>query len=155
MWIVRPRDVGRVEYGRMVRDGVISTVLPGHATPADVVASSAIRRHVLAAMVPAGGQATGLAALWALGVGPAPAVIDVRYDPRRRLGVRRGSIPVIGHATGLAQPALTEAGSQPTIACAAVAAADALRWAPRGKAAVVIADAVRDGLIDAGELRVA
>ncbi|WP_297081551.1 hypothetical protein [uncultured Demequina sp.] len=155
MWIVTPRDVGRVEFGRMMRDGVIATVIPGHATPADVPASPPIRRHVLGTMTPAGGQVTGLAALWALGAGPPPTEMHVRYDPRRRLGTRRGPLPMIGHAVGLAAPADLDGRLHPSIACPAVAVADALRWAPASLAAPVIADAVRLGLVEPGAVEAA
>ncbi|WP_062133589.1 hypothetical protein [Demequina aestuarii] len=123
MWIVRRTDIGRLAYGRLVRDSVIAPLLPGVALPLDIPDSAAIRRRVLAECVPAGCQATGMAALWAHGVGERPAVIDIRCPVGRHVRAWTAPVPVVFHGVGIAAP-------HSPVADVTTATADARRWPP-------------------------
>ncbi len=121
MWIVTRADVGRLSYGRMLRDRVITPLLPGIALPLDVPDSPAVRRHVLGTCVPAGCQATGDAALWAHGVAPVPSVIHVRCAPGRHVRQWQAPLPAAFHGVGVV-------GLGAAVADIATATADAVRW---------------------------
>ncbi|MDN4481657.1 hypothetical protein [Demequina muriae] len=123
MWIVRRTDIGRLAYGRLVRDRVITPLLPGVALPLDIPDTPAIRRRVLADAVPTGCQATGAAALWAHGVGARPAVIDIRCPVGRHVRSWSAPLPVAFHGVGITAP-------HSPVADVATATADARRWAP-------------------------
>ncbi|WP_084037804.1 hypothetical protein [Demequina sp. NBRC 110053] len=134
MLFVTPRQVGRIEYGRMVRDGIIRTLIPGHALPAGIPDSPPLRRTMLGALVPAGAQVTGLAAAWAHGCGDLPTVVHVRTDPRRRVRSMSFPLPLEQHGVGIAA---TGDGFPGAIAPLEVALVDAMRWSPEAATACV------------------
>ncbi|MFW7415213.1 hypothetical protein [Demequina sp. SO4-18] len=122
MWIVTRADVGRLAFGRLVRDGIVVPLLPGIALPRDIPDVPAVRRHVLGACVPVGCQATGAAALWAHGAAEAPSVIHARHRAGRHVRNWSGPLPVVFHGIGVAPPG-------GAVADAATASRDASRWA--------------------------
>ncbi|MFN3866626.1 MAG: hypothetical protein ACK4MD_07925 [Demequina sp.] len=122
MWIVKQAEIGRLAYGRLIRDGVIAPLLPGIALPLDVPDVPSVRRHVLAGCVPAGCQVTAEAALWAHGMRELPSVIDVRCAVGRHVRNWSAPLPVVFHGVGVAPPGTA-------VADLATATADARRWA--------------------------
>ncbi|WP_084103625.1 hypothetical protein [Demequina sp. NBRC 110056] len=142
MLIVTPEAVGRVAYGRMARDGVIRSVLPGRALPADVIDAPPLRRTLLATLVPCGAQATGLAAAWAHGCGALPTVLQVRTAAGRRVRSARLPLALEQHAVGLAH---VDDGSPARIAPLEVALVDALRWSGTADALTAVRAAVASG----------
>lgn len=121
MWIVKRSDVGRLAYGRLVRDGVIAPLIPGVALPRDVADVPALRREVLSACVPPGCQVTAAAALWAHGRGPLPTEVHVRTPVGRHVRHWDGDLALIFHGVGVVAPG-------GAIADIETATADALRW---------------------------
>ncbi|MFW2514340.1 hypothetical protein ACNI3K_11230 [Demequina sp. SO4-13] len=122
MWIVTRAEVGRLAFGRLVRDGIVAPLIPGVALPRDVPDAPRVRRHVLAQCVPLGCQATGAAALWAHGEADTPSVIHARGPAGRHVRNWTGPLPVVFHGVGVAPPG-------GAVADVDTAVADALRWA--------------------------
>ncbi|MFV0633524.1 hypothetical protein [Demequina sp.] len=149
MWMVTPRSVGRVAYARMARDGVIRPLLPGQALPGDIEDVPAVRRAALARVLPAGTQATGLAAAWAHGVGDRPESLELRCHARRRPRQANPPLMTTCHAVGVI-PA--DDGTDLPVAPLPVALVDALRWGPLSDAVPTVAAALDRGLVTWADL---
>ncbi|GIG54640.1 hypothetical protein [Demequina activiva] len=152
MLLVTPASVGETGYARMAREGVIAPLLRGVGLPRDIAPAPALRRLALASIIPAGSQATALAALWGHGCGPPPTVIDVRCTAGTVAPAQtsRSGAGVVTHVI----TAWPSHGSPP-VAAPLAAAVDALVWSPLDLAVPTVLCAVDAGLLEVRDLRAA
>ncbi len=122
--------LGPVACDRMLRDGVVAQVGPGHVRPLDVPESARDRATSLAAAVPSHTVLSASAGLWVRYGGEFPGSIDVvgrRGLHRHKPGSRPGGAEVAFHS-GAAATEAADSIAGVRVAPAARCAADALRW---------------------------
>ena len=153
MILVTPADVGRPQFARLLRDGIVAPLAAGVARPLDVPSSPGLRA-LACAHVPRHTVLTGLAALWVYGRwaradGSAPQapwhVVGVRGLSRTddaRLAFHSGVTSRMGERTGPIR-----------LAPVARACLDALRWEDETVARAATVAGLAAGWVTAPELR--
>lgn len=143
-------EVGPVALARMLRDGVVAHLAPGHGMPRDLPVSPTTRARTLSPVVPAHTVVSGLAGLWVRHGGPAPSVVDLvgaRGLHRAKPGADAKGWTLAFHS-GRAASGRCDQFSGVAVANSERCAADALRWRDLAKAMEAVFRALRSGQVD-------